>query len=405
MALVTSPYRSVLRTPGAMRFAVPGFVGRVPMAMMTIAILLVVRHRTGSYGLGGAASAAHTLTQAAMTPVVGRLVDRLGQSVVVPRLLALFLAGIAILTIAAAVHAPVAVLFAGAVVAGAGQLPYPSLVRARWTHLLASNTQLSTALALESAADEAIFIIGPVVVTALSAWNPLVAPLLAGGLALAGSVVFVGARSSEPPPFAAQAGSGAWRIRAMWVLITSSVLIGVVFGNVEVSVIAFAQRHGAAGLAGLLLGLIAFGSMAAGLWYGARRWRLDLAVRYRLSLATLAVGSLPALAAMTLGQLAPAALLIGVSIAPTLIASSGLVARVVPAHSRTEGFTWQSTGINVGVAAGAALGGALIDAFSVRVAFIVGPVAAGLGALVALGGARLLAPAPVPLAESRARAG
>ena len=401
MALMTNPYRSVLRTPGALRFAVSGFVGRVPMAMMTIAILLVVRHRTGSYGLGGAASAAHTLTQAAMTPVVGRLVDRYGQSVVVPRLLAVFLAGIAVLTIAAATHAPVAVLFAGAVVAGAGQLPYPSLVRSRWTYLLVSSTQLSTALALESAADEAIFIIGPVVVTALSAWDPLVAPLLAGALALAGTVAFVGARSSEPPPFAVESGTAAWRIRAMWVLITSSVLIGVVFGNVEVAVIAFAQRHGASGLAGLLLGLIAFGSMAAGLWYGARRWRLDIAVRYRLSLATLAVGSLPALAAMTLWQLAPAALLIGVSIAPTLIASSGLVARVVPASSRTEGFTWQSTGINVGAAAGAALGGLLIDAFSVRVAFVVGPIAAGLGALVALSGRRLLAPAAELLTESR----
>jgi MFS family permease len=401
MTLVTSPYRSVLRTPGALRFAVAGFVGRVPMAMMTIAILLVVRHRTGSYGLAGAASAAHTLTQAAMTPLVGRLVDRFGQSVILPRLLAIFLGGIVILTVAAAAHAPVGVLFAGAVVAGAGQLPYPSLVRARWTYLLASNTQLSTALALESAADEAIFIIGPVVVTALSAWNPLIAPILAGGLALAGTVGFVGARASEPPPFAAESGSGAWRIPAMWVLIASSVLIGVVFGNVEVAMIAFAQRHGASGLAGLLLGIVAFGSMGAGLWYGARQWRLDIAVRYRLSLATLAVGSLPALAAMTLWQLAPAALLIGVSIAPTLIASSGLVARVVPASSRTEGFTWQSTGINVGVAAGAALGGLLIDTFSVRVAFVVGPVAAGLGALVAFAGAKLLAPRPEPLAEIR----
>jgi predicted MFS family arabinose efflux permease len=110
----------------------------------------------------------------------------------------------------------------------------------------------------------------------------------------------------------------------------------------------------------------------------------------------------PAVAAMTLWQLAPAALLIGVSIAPTLIASSGLVARVVPVSSRTEGFTWQSTGINVGVAAGAALGGLLIDAFSARVAFVVGPVAAGFGALVALAGRRLLAPLPpMPRPASR----
>ena len=146
------------------------------MAMMTIAIVLVVRQRTGSYGIAGAASAAHTLTQAAVTPFVGRLVDRYGQSAVVPKLLAVFVAGIAVITISAGVRAPTALLFAGAVTAGAGQPPFPSLVRARWTYLLADGDRLSTALALESSADESIFIIGPVVVTALSAWTPLAAP-------------------------------------------------------------------------------------------------------------------------------------------------------------------------------------------------------------------------------------
>ena len=173
MTQVLSPYRNVLRTPGALRFAVSGFVGRFPMAMMTIAIVLVVRHRTGSYGIAGAASAAHTLTQAAVTPFVGRLVDRYGQTAVVAKLLALFLAGIAIITIAAAADAPIGLLFVGAVTAGAGQPPFPSLVRARWTHLLLDGDRLSTALALESSADEAIFIVGPVVVTALAAWSPL----------------------------------------------------------------------------------------------------------------------------------------------------------------------------------------------------------------------------------------
>lgn len=361
------------------------------MSMMTLAVLLVVRHRTGSYAVAGAASAAHTLTQAAVTPLVGRLVDRRGQSAVLPKLLVLFLTGLALLDIAAATHGPVALLFAGAVIAGAGQLPYPSLVRTRWSHLLGSSPQLSTALALESAADEAIFTFGPVLVTGLSAVNPLLAPILAGTLALAGTVPFVAARASEPPRFAAGTGSAAWRIPAVWVLIVTSMFIGIVFGSVEVGMVAFAQRQGAAGLSGALVGLVAFGSLLAGLWYGARRWRRDMAVRYRLSIATLAIGSLPAVAASTLWQMAPAALLIGVSIAPTLIASSGLVARVVPASARTEGFTWQSTGINVGVAAGAALSGLLIDTFSVRAAYLAGPIAAGLGALVALLGSGLLA--------------
>jgi MFS family permease len=394
MTQMLSPYRRVLRTPGALRFAASGFVGAFPMAMMTIAILLVVRQRTGSYGIAGAASASHTLTQATVTPVVGRLVDRYGQSAVLPKLLALFLTGVVLITAAAAAHAPTVLLFAGAITAGAGQPPFPSLVRARWTHLLGDGDDLSTALALESSADEAIFIVGPAIVTALAAWTALAAPLLAAALGLSGGAVFLASRSSEPPPFSTDFESGAWRIPAMWVVIVSSVLVGIVFGSVEVAVIAFAQHHGESDLAGLLLGLIALGSMSAGLWYGSRQWRRDTAVRYRLTLATLAVGGLPAVAAMTVWQLAPAALLVGLSIAPTLIAGSGLVARVVPPSSRTEGFTWQATGINAGVAAGAALGGVLIDSVSVRSAFVVGPIAALLGALVVLAGGRLLAPVP-----------
>lgn len=371
------------------------------MAMMTIAILLVVRQRTGSYGIAGAASASHTLTQATVTPFVGRLVDRYGQSAVLPKLLALFLTGVAIITIAAAAHAPTVLLFAGAVTAGAGQPPFPSLVRARWTHLLGDGGDLSTALALESSADEAIFIVGPAIVTALAAWTALAAPLLAAALGLSGGAVFLASRDSEPPPFSTDFESGAWRIPALWVVIVSSVLIGVVFGSVEVAVIAFAQHHAASNLAGLLLGVIALGSMSAGLWYGSRQWKRDIAVRYRLTLATLAVGGLPAAAAMSLWQLAPAALLVGLSIAPTLIAGSGLVARVVPPSSRTEGFTWQATGINAGVAAGAALGGLLIDSVSVRSAFLVGPIAAALGALVVLAGSHLLAPVPAVAARAK----
>lgn len=362
------------------------------MSMMTIAVLLTVRHATGSYAIAGAASAAHTLTQAAMTPFVGRMVDRRGQSAVLPRLLAVFLTGICVLVVSAATRAPVGFLFVGAVLAGAGQLPYPSLVRTRWSYLLGSSPQMSTALALESAADEAVFTVGPVIVTGLAALNPLLAPLVAGALALTGTVPFVSAHSSEPPRVATGAGSSAWRIPAIWILITSSILIGVVFGGCDVAMIAFAQHHGASGLSGLLLGVIAFGSLVAGLWYGARQWRLDVAVRYRLSIACLAIGSVPALFAASMWQMAPAALLIGVSVAPTLIASSALITRVVPLGALTEGFTWQSTGINIGVAGGAALSGVLIDAFGTRAAFLIGPISASLGALVALGGARLLAP-------------
>lgn len=397
---MTNPYRSVLRTPGAIPFVLAGFVGRMPMSMMTLAVLLVVRHRTDSYALAGAASAAHTLTQAVITPFVGRLSDRLGQSKVLPKLLVIFLTGIGLIVGAAATRGPVWLLFAGAVIAGAGQLPYTSLLRTRWAHLLGSSPELSTAMALESAADEAIFVMGPLLVTALSAIDTILAPIVAGALALLGTVPFVAARASEPPPRGAGSTTAAWRIPALWILILGGLFVGTVFGCTDVSMVAFAQRHGHAGLAGALLGLIAFGSLVSGLLYGARRWKSDIAKRYQLSTAAMAIGTVPAVFVASIWQMAPAALVIGIAVAPTLIASSGLITRVVPVSARTEGFTWQSTGINVGVAGGAALGGLLVQNFSSQAAFLVGPISATLAAAVALAGTRLLAPRLTARGES-----
>jgi MFS family permease len=359
--------------------------------MLTIAVLLVVRDRTGSYGVAGAASAAATCTQAAVAPLFGRIIDRRTQSAVVPLLLALFLVGVALLDGTALLDGPTWMLFAGAVLAGAGLLPYGALVRTRWAYLLAADeAQMSTALALESVADEAVFITGPVLVTLLAVIDPLLGPLAAAVLASAGTVVFLGAGDTEPPRRPRDVGGGSVRPPGLWVIVVSSTLLGTVFGSIEVATIAFAQRAGTSGWAGILLGLIALGSFAAGLWYGTRAWRRDLAVRYRISLLTLAAGGLPTLLVPTVALMAPASLLVGLSIAPTLIASSGLVARIMPAGSRTEGFSWQSASINIGAAGGSALAGALVDAFGTRAGFAVGPVAAVLGSLTALLGGRWL---------------
>lgn len=388
---MVNPYRSVLRTPGAVRFSFGGFVGRIPMSMLTIAVLLIVRERTGSYALAGAASAAASVTQAVVGPVFGRLVDRRSQSSVLPGLLVTFLTGIGLLTLTAALDGPTVLMFVGAVLAGAGLLPFGALVRSRWAHLLLGNdARMSTALALESVADEVVFIVGPVLVTALAVVDPILGALAAAVLATIGTVVFLAARETEPPRRPPSVGPRIRRPVGLWVVVASSILLGGVFGSVEVATIAFAQQADAGELAGVLLGLIAFGSLLAGLWYGTRVWQRDLAWRYRVSLLTLAVGGLPALFAPSVAWMAPASLIVGLSIAPTLIASSGLVARIMPEESRTEGFSWQSSSLNVGVAGGAALGGLLIEAVSVTAAFALVPVAAICASMLAAGGGRWL---------------
>ncbi len=43
-------YGRLLRTRGAWTFLLPGFAARQPFAMLTLSIVLLVQHTTGSYG-------------------------------------------------------------------------------------------------------------------------------------------------------------------------------------------------------------------------------------------------------------------------------------------------------------------------------------------------------------------
>jgi predicted MFS family arabinose efflux permease len=83
----------------------------------------------------------------------------------------------------------------------------------------------------------------------------------------------------------------------------------------------------------------------------------------------------------------------GFTISPTLIAAFALLEELVPAPSRTEGLTWFSTGIGIGLAAAASLTGQVVDTAGGRASFGVAVASGALAALLALAGARRLRPA------------
>ena len=57
-------YRRILSLPGALRFSGSALVGRLPMAMVTIGIVLLATNAGRSYGLAGALSAVYLLAAA-----------------------------------------------------------------------------------------------------------------------------------------------------------------------------------------------------------------------------------------------------------------------------------------------------------------------------------------------------
>ena len=199
-ASMLTTYRRILAVPGARLFSATGLVGRLPISMQGLGIVLLVVDVTGSYGYAGSVAGAATIANAVASILQGRALDRLGQRRVLPALIVTWGAALALLI--ASVHGewPRWTVFALAVVAGLMLPPVGTCVRARWSHVLDEPRQVQTAYALESVVDEAVFIAGPILVTVLAtAWDP-VAGLAAAVIAGVGGTLFLASqRATEPP--------------------------------------------------------------------------------------------------------------------------------------------------------------------------------------------------------------
>ena len=390
-------YGPLLRTPGALGFSLAGLVGRMPISMLGIGTVLLVQDRRDSYALAGLVSAAYALGLAVIGPAVSRLVDRRGQRRVLPAAVVVSSLGTVAVVLLAAPSAPLALLLLAASVMSAAPSQLGSCARARWSQLLTDRPgELPRAYAWEAVVDEVVFVLGPLVVVLCAVLDPAVGLLVALALGAAGTMAFVAQGATEPPVH--PLGDGHRRaisVPGLRTLTAAMLFVGVLFGTVEVAMIAFAEERGSSSGAGVLLALVALGSALAGLLYGALHLRSPLPRRFLASLGFLALGLLPLLLAPSVLVMAPAALLAGFAVSPTLISAYGLVDELVPVAARTEGFSWLNSGLGVGVALGFAVSGAVADDGGARTAFVVALAGALAAGGVALLGRRTLVPAPI----------
>ena len=378
------PYRELLSTPGGLRFSSAAFVARMPIAMMTLGIVLLVEGASGRYGLAGAVSASFALVNAVSAPLIARLIDRVGQRTVLVPAVGLHAVCLISFVVLVTADAPTWTWFVGAAAAGLFAPSIGSLVRARWGHVLGPGPRLQTAFSFESVIDELIFIVGPLLVTVLATrFNPQAGLLTALVLLVVGSAALIAHRTSEPPaaPSHEHGRGSPLRLPGMPLLVIVMFFIGGVFGGVEISAVAFADQEGRPELAGPLLACYAGGSMLAGLAFGAVRWRVSLTRRLLLGAVAMSatVAVLPFLDRPAL--LAPALFLAGLGIAPTLISGLSLVERMVPAAKMTEGLTWATTGVVVGMSVATPIAGRVVDEVGAQRAFLVG-LASGTSAVV-----------------------
>src|SRR4051794_41651666 len=74
--------RDVLRVPGALGLFLASCVARLPMGALGLILVLHTQELTGSYARGGVVAGVYTLALAISNPLLARVADRRGQTVV-----------------------------------------------------------------------------------------------------------------------------------------------------------------------------------------------------------------------------------------------------------------------------------------------------------------------------------
>jgi predicted MFS family arabinose efflux permease len=383
-----SVYARILRSPGVGAIVLATVVGRLPIGISGLAILLYVQEVSGSFAAAGVCAGALALGSALGAPLLGRLVDWRGERALLP-LAFVHAAGLVLVWVLGAADAPTAVVALASLAAGTTLPPVSSVLRSRWPLLLSDTPELvPSAYALDSVLIEVIFVTGPLLTTAIVATvGPEYALAVSAAAVLSGTTMLLAGLHGRDRPDAPEEGTrrfglGALAAPGLRTLVLASLPVGFSLGTIEVVIPAFSTEEGAKELAGVLLAVWAAASGAAGLAYGARPATTRLSEAH-LSLAFLLPLSMVCLLAAT-SPLTMAVLVIvtGAPLAPLIASRNQLIERVAPRGTTTEAFTWPLTALVAGVSLGAAAGGALVEEYSWTTAVLAAVAVSAAGALL-----------------------
>jgi MFS family permease len=401
---VTARYADVLRAPHVASLLAAALVARLPIAVESLATVLFLREETGSFAVAGGVAGALVVGSGIGSPVVSRLIDRVGVRRVLLPVAAVHAGGLLALVLLGGAGAPVLALVAAAAVVGFTIPPTSAVLRSLWPSLLAHREDLlPTAYALDSVLIEFIFVFGPLLTAGLVSFVSPAAALAVSAVAVGvGTVAFAAlppTRERTPEPHAATGGRlGALATPGMRTLVVTMVPVGVCFGSIEVSLPAFGAEQGDAAWGGVLLAAWSLGSAAGGFVYGARERTWDLVPMWLVLMALVPLGVVPMLAAGSVWSMLVLCLPAGIAIAPLLATGNQLIGRVAPPGAATEAYTWPLTAMVAGMAAGTALAGSLAEHEGWRAGVGLGIAAGAVAILLAAARRRTLPGAVPPLA-------
>jgi MFS family permease len=326
-----SGYRTLIGTPGALKFSIPGVIARMPISMDSLALIFIVVAVSDSYALAGALSATASAVMAFATPHWSRVADRIGQSAMLVRVIPVKVIGLSLFTVLVLNDAPIWTWFVTIFLAEAMSVNTGGLVRRRWLHILSPDKTstaedeqdrhlVNTAYSFEAIMDEIVFILGPIIVTACATTIAPAAGIISGVIfVLIGVPLFVMQKSTEPPATPKRTVDphpAVIRNKRVQAVVLSTTLLGGFFGSIAIVTVAFTEYRGQESKSGILLAIWALGSGIAAIINGTIKWKLSSASRFLIFLFALTVLSIPMLFAHSMVGLAVALFFNGFAAAP-----------------------------------------------------------------------------------------
>jgi MFS family permease len=369
-----SRYRAFIATPGVARVLASALLARLPLGMSALAILLVIRERGGSFALAGLASGLFTFANAACSPLQGRLMTRFGAARVVCVTVVAHSIGLATLATAADAGAPASVIVMLAFIAGPFTPPISACSRSLWPVLASDKAGLETAYALDAASQELLWTAGPLIVaTAASITSAILAVWLAALFTLVGGLWFATAsvlRAQRPTRPRTHQNENVLDSPGIVAILLAMALAGVGNGALALGLPALATHLGVSAASGPLLAMLSLGSLAGGLVHGGRVWRAPAQTRYRALAGLAGLLALPVVAAPNVAVALLLSAVAGMPWAAMMSCQFSLLNTVARPGTTTHAFTWNTSALVVGIAAGTALAGVLVDATGVAGPFI-----------------------------------
>jgi MFS family permease len=367
-------YSELFKTPGAKRIASAGFIARLPIAMDALAIILFVQSVDGRYAIAGSLTAVAALVTVISSPLWSKAADHFGQRIVLSTAIPIRI--FAIITFIALVvnGAPVWSWFAAIFLAESASVSIGSMTRRRWAHVLGGDKKdvLSTSYTFESLLDEFIYILGPVITTAVVAAIAPSAGLILGVLfLLVGVPLLISHRNSDPGVEHRHVGTklkSVFRNQKLQAVAIPLTIAGGAFSAVNICVVAFSEERGAKSISGVLLGIWAVGGAVSALINGSITWKISHGARYVGYMVGMALVSLSFPFINNFYVLGLALFLQGLCIAPLLPNGLSLVTDSVSPSQMTQAITLATAGIPLTGSLSSFLSGVVIDNYGASTA-------------------------------------